>query len=81
MARPLPLQARAVIYFFSKQDQFLRCEIHPGQPHVLTLVDANGVEHTERHTSAEALETRWSEVRTELLLGGWIGPFGRDARV
>ena len=55
-----------VIYFFARQDQFVRCEIFPGQPHVLTLVDANGVEHTERHTSADDLEARWAEVRREL---------------
>ena len=70
-----------LIYFFSKQDQFLRCEIYPGQPHRLTLVDANGAEHTERHTTTQALEARWTDLRTQLLRDGWIGPFGRDARV
>jgi hypothetical protein len=70
-----------VIYFFSRQGQFVRCEIHPGQPNLLTVIDANGIEHTERHTCADDLEARWTEVRTELSRAGWIGPFGRDARV
>ena len=70
-----------MIHFFSKQQQFLRCEIYPGQPHVLTVIDADGVEHTERHTSTDALEARWTDLRAQLVRDGWIGPFGRDARV
>jgi hypothetical protein len=35
--------ARTVIYFFAKQDQFVQCEMHPGRPHVLTVIDADGV--------------------------------------
>ena len=27
------------------------------------------------------VEARWAEVRRDLSLGGWIGPFGRDARI
>ena len=42
-----------MIYFFSRQQQFVRCEIYPGSPHVLTLVDQHGVEHTERLKSAK----------------------------
>ena len=59
----------------------MRCEIHPGSPHVLTVVDQNGVEHTEHLNSAAALETRWNEMRDELTRNGWGGPFGRDGRV
>jgi hypothetical protein len=70
-----------VIHFFSRQHQFLRCEIYPGQPHVLTVIDPNGAEHSERHMSTDALEARWTELRTQLVQDGWIGPFGRDARV
>jgi hypothetical protein len=70
-----------VIHLSSKQHQFLRCEIFPGQPHVLTVVGADGVEHIERHTTTEALEARWTDLRTQLLRDGRIGPFGRDGRV
>ena len=59
----------------------MRCEIYPGQPHRLTMIDATGAEQTEQHASAEGLEARWTEVRARLSLEGWIGPFGRDARV
>jgi hypothetical protein len=70
-----------VIYFFAKEQQFLRCEIYPGQPNILTVIDQHGVEHTERHASADDLEARWTEVRKQLSHDGWSGPFGRDARV
>jgi hypothetical protein len=72
---------KTVIYFFVKKHRFLRCEIHPGQPNLLTVIDPSGREHTERLASSEDLETRWSEVRTQLSNDGWSGPFGRDARV
>ena len=50
-----PARRRAqVIYFFSKQHQFVQCEIHPGRPHVLTAIDPDGVGHTERHSCAES---------------------------
>jgi hypothetical protein len=77
----IPPERRSdVIYFFSRHQQFLRCEIQPGSPHVLTLIDHLGVEHTERLTSAEELEARWTEMRDELARDGWMGPFGRDGR-
>ena len=81
MAQALPISTVTVIYFFSREHQFLRCEIHPGQPHVLTMIDQHGIEHTERHTSADDLEVRWQELRGQLSRDGWRGPFGRDARV
>ena len=70
-----------MIYFFAKDQRFLRCEIHPGQPNLLTVIDPTGREHTERLASTEELEQRWTEVRTQLGQDGWTGPFGRDARV
>jgi hypothetical protein len=66
-----------VIYFFSKDQRFVLCEIYPGRPHVLTLIDANGVEHTEQHHCASDLSKRWSELLSELTCDGWQGPFGR----
>jgi hypothetical protein len=70
-----------MIYSFSKDRQFLRCEIVPGQPHALTVIDPNGEEHIEHFSSTTDLEARWNELRHELTRDGWRGPFGRDARV
>jgi hypothetical protein len=69
-----------VIYFFSRGQQYARCEVLPGVPHVLRVVDADGTEHTERCYSAVQLEDRWTQVCSELLRDGWEGPFGRDGR-
>ena len=71
----------ALIYFFSKGQEFVRCEIHPGRPHVFRIIDASGVEQVERHHSDEDLQTRWNQVTSELAYDGWTGPFGRDNRV
>ena len=70
-----------MIYFFRKQQQFVQCEIRPGRPHVFTLIDSGGEEHTERYQSVTDVQERWSEVTRELTRGGWSGPFGRDSRV
>ena len=70
-----------MIYFFWKQQQFVQCEIHPGRPHLFTVIDSGGEEHTERYHSAEDVQERWRELTNELTRGGWSGPFGRDARV
>jgi len=69
-----------VIYFFSKGDRFVQCEIYPGRPHVLTVVDVSGAERTERFHSGGDLHDRWTEVQQQLLADGWSGPLGRDAR-
>lgn len=69
-----------VIYFFSKDHRFVQCEIYPGRPHVLTVVDASGAERTERFHSGGDLHDRWTEVQQQLLAEGWSGPLGRDAR-
>jgi hypothetical protein len=66
-----------VIYFFSKDEQFVRCEIYPGRPHVLTVIGVDGAERTERHESATDLNKRWNELLTEFAGNGWQGPFGR----
>jgi hypothetical protein len=70
-----------VICFFSQQGRFVQCEIYPGQPHILTVIDADGVERTESHTLDDHLQTRWNEVCVQLSRDGWSGPFGRDARI
>lgn len=69
-----------MIYFFEKDDAFVQCEIHPGLPHVLKVIDTSGVVHAEAHASAELLEERWRQVRARLAHDGWRGPFGRDPR-
>ena len=70
-----------MIYFFWKHQQFVQCEIHPGRPHVFTVIDSGGEELTGRYNSAAELEQRWAEVNKQLIREGWTGPFGRDARV
>ena len=70
-----------MIYVFAKGRRLLRCEIHPGQPNLLTVFDPGGREHTEHLGSSADLEARWSEIRSHLSDDGWMGPFGRDARV
>lgn len=70
----------AVIYFFSKDRQYIRCEIYPGRPHVFTLLNPDGIENTEHYASAADLEARWSSLACELSRAGWSGPFGRDGR-
>ena len=76
-----PSESKTVIYFFSKKRRFLRCEIHSGQPNLLTVFDPSGREHTERLASSEDLEARWTEIRSQLSDDGWSGPFGRDGRL
>jgi hypothetical protein len=70
-----------MVYFFSRARQFVQCEIHPGPPHVLTLIEPGGSERTELHDSTGALHERWEEVQQQLALDGWQGPFGRDSRI
>lgn len=69
-----------MIYFFSDGQRFVRCEVLPGEPHVLRLVQPDGAEHTECYYSAVQLDDRWSELRGQLVREGWSGPFGRDGR-
>ena len=73
--------AVVVIYFFAKGQQLLQCEIHPGPPHVLTVIEPGGVQHTERYHSSSLLDQRWQEVRQQYADEGWQGPFGRDSRI
>lgn len=69
-----------MIYFFANGSNFVQCELHIGEPHLLRLIQPGGIEHTEAYYSATELDDRWSEVRTDFAERGWIGPFGRDAR-
>ena len=69
-----------MICFFAKGSRFVQCEIHPGQPHVLRVIEPSGTEHVEHYASPHALEQRWSEIATALHHDGWLGPLGRDGR-
>ena len=69
-----------MIYFFAKGRQFTQCEIHPGRPHVLRVLDPLGTEHAESFMSSHDLADRWSEITQTMQRDGWFGPFGRDAR-
>ena len=64
----------AMIYLFSKRQQFVQCEIHPGSPYLFTVVDSSGEELTERYHSTTELQERWSEVTSQLSREGWSGP-------
>ena len=63
-----------MIYLFSKRQQFVQCEIHPGSPYLFTVVDSSGEELTERYHSTTELQERWSEVKSQLSRDGWSGP-------
>jgi len=69
-----------MIYFFTRDDEFLQCEIYPGTPHVLTVITPDGGQQTEQHDSSDGLHARWGEVSRRLWEQGWQGPFGRDTR-
>ena len=69
-----------MIYFFAKGLQFTQCEIHPGEPHLLRVLDPLGGEHTEAFISSQDLVDRWGEITQQLRHDGWFGPYGRDAR-
>lgn len=70
-----------MIYFFKKHQDNLQCEIHPGRPHALTIIEPGGAERTERYATSREIEARWEELRQLLHAQGWHGPFGRDARI
>ena len=69
-----------MIYFFAKGPHFTQCEILPGSPHLLRVLDPLGRQHTESYTSPRDLDDRWSEITQQLRQAGWFGPFGRDPR-
>ena len=69
-----------MIYFFSNGSEFVQCEIHPGRPHVLTLISPDGESQSERFVSTAHLTERWGQLTDALQDNGWSGPFGRDGR-
>ena len=69
-----------MIYFFSNGCEYVQCEIHPGRPHVLTLISPDGDSHSERFTSGAHLTERWDQLTAAMGDKGWDGPFGRDPR-
>jgi hypothetical protein len=75
-----PQGGPTVVYFFSRGDEFIQCEIRPGAPHMLALVKPGEPKAVEWHGTSESLEARRNEIREELARQGWRGPFGRDSR-
>jgi hypothetical protein len=69
-----------VIYFFFNGCEYLQCEIHPGRPHVLTIISPDSPSYSERFTSTAHLCERWEHLTRALAQNGWTGPFGRDPR-
>lgn len=69
-----------MIYFFCKGPEYLQCEIHPGQPHVLTFVAPDGATQSERYASGSEVVERFEQLAVRMAVDGWLGPFGRDPR-
>ena len=72
-----------MIYFFEKEQDYLRCEIlpeGPRGPYVINVIEPGGLEHSERYRSSTDTDARWNELRARFLSQGWTGPMGRDAR-
>jgi hypothetical protein len=69
-----------LVYFFERDLVFIRCEIEPGSPHILTVTYPGGTVHTEKHASGDSLDEHWQELRAQFVRDGWSGPFGRDPR-
>ena len=69
-----------MIYFFSNGSEYVQCEIHPGRPHVLTLITHDGESHSERFASGADLTERWEQLTVAMGDNGWDGPLGRDPR-
>jgi hypothetical protein len=68
------------MYFFSRDDEFIQCEIHPGAPHMLAVIKPGEPKAVEWHRSSETLDARQNEIREEFTRQGWFGPFGRDSQ-
>ena len=69
-----------MIYFFSRDCEYVQCEIHSERPYVLTFILPDGASHSERYTSNAHLTARWQQWIDALQDTGWSGPFGRDLR-
>ena len=81
MAHPLRMRFSDGDLLFLETGSVRALRDPPGDPHLLSVIDPEGVVNTERYESADELEQRWKQMRDELSRDGWIGPFGRDARV
>jgi hypothetical protein len=69
-----------VVYFFSRGDEFIQCEIHPGAPHLLAVMKPGEPQAVEWYRPSQTFDGRRNETREELVRQGWCGPFGRDSR-
>jgi len=72
-----------VVYFFSKNDQFVRCILdvtEPDGPFRITLITSDGTEHVQVYPTARDANERWTEMQRALLNEGWEGPLGVDPR-
>jgi hypothetical protein len=70
-----------MIFFFEKNGEYLRCDIHTapdGEGYELVLINPDGTETAELHSSADAVFRRWTELQGTLKSEGWWGPHGRD---
>ena len=58
---------------FSDGRQHVRCEIHSGLPHVLTLISPDGDSHSECFVSTAHLTERWEQLADAMEDDGWLG--------
>ena len=71
-----------MIFFFERDGQYLRCDIHAapgGQGYELVMTHPDGSESREHHDSAETVYRRWNQLQGSLKDAGWWGPQGRES--
>jgi hypothetical protein len=70
-----------MFYFFQRGSEYVRCELRSlaGSNACELVIAGDGQpERTERFSSWESAETRWSELRRGFQHDGWQGPLGRE---
>jgi hypothetical protein len=78
---PILAIAGAVIWFFERRGEHLRCEIRQqveGDRFALVVTLPDGTERTEWFDDSNGLTRRSVELEKMLREKGWNGPFARD---
>ena len=76
-----PCLFHAVIWFYERKGQHLKCEIRQqveGDRFALTVTLPDGTERTELFDDSGPLNRRSREIEKMLTERGWNGPFARD---
>lgn len=72
-----------MVYFFRRNEQFIRCEVRPrteSVPDEIVITDPEGEETVYRFSSGQAAHVAWLELEAAYRRRGWEGPWTRDAR-